>query len=436
MRLFYTKLKSLPLLTLFFTLAAMQNAYAQPSVAGDIAFTSIITQGTANDGFSFVSMQNIPPGFAITFTDNGYNRVTNTLNTTEGTIVWTAPASGFAKGTEVTIYVTAGPTVNVLVNGIVNTPATTGTASITAGSFSLASSGDNLVAYRPGSPNTYLGIISWSTTGTIAAWDNTANPVTSNQSGFPSTFTNGVNCLQVYLSLLPTAAYSNFRYTGCSVTSTAALATAVHNAANWTGNAATQAVTGWMPACNLTALSVDGLNLSARNKLNFVQLEWTAQNLRGNTSFTIERSYDGNRYTELAQLPGITGQNNYSLNDAEALRSGNAVIYYRIKAAGLDGSPKYSNVAIVKNEGRSLLVQDLPNPFTGTLGFTLVSPSKATAAIRLTDLSGKVIAARNLSLTEGDNRINLSEANNLATGVYLLNVEANGQRKTYKVVKQ
>jgi hypothetical protein len=437
MKILYTRMKTI-VITLFLMLcftASLTTASAQPTVPGDIAFTAIITQGTTNDAFTFVAMKNIPGSFAITFTDNGYNRVTNALNTTEGTITWTAPAGGMGKGTEITIVVQPSASPSVIALGSTNVPAVTGTLSAITGSFSLASSGDQVIAYTgPAATPNILGLINWSPTGTDAAWDNTANPPSSNQSGFPSTFTNGVNCLR--LGTLVAAGNSNFRYTACAVTSTTALASSVFNAANWSGNGVVQTVAGWMPACDFRALSAEGVTLSAKNKLSYVDINWSPLDEKPFDRYILERSYDGNQFADIYAI-AATGSNDYQYKDADAVRAPFGQVFYRLRKEGL-GRFTYSDITSVKLEKNTqLLVDNLVNPFTSSIGFNITSLNKQTADVLVSDLSGKVLVRKTLQLLSGDNRVNISEAATLSAGVYMLTIiTADNRKQAFRLVKQ
>tara|TARA_R110002049_G_scaffold87533_2_gene221912 strand:+ start:5165 stop:6217 length:1053 start_codon:yes stop_codon:yes gene_type:complete len=223
------KRKILFTLLLLFTL----KNHAQLT-AGDIAFIGFHLDDP--DGFTFITLTDIPEGEVIYFTDHSWSVTFNTWhnNPGEAHYSWTAPTGGAAIGSIVTISETA--TADVLA-------ATTGTISKEAvgGSFSLSQSGDVILAYqsstgaKPTAANaTFIAAIyaddnyahntdcdgsqGWYN-GTPCASDYTTPGEVSNNgspSGIPPGLTNGVNAMHLYPSpLLESGSENdNGRYTG------------------------------------------------------------------------------------------------------------------------------------------------------------------------------------------------------------------------------
>ncbi|MBR0656612.1 Hint domain-containing protein [Plastoroseomonas arctica] len=117
--------------------------------AGSIAFTFFDADG--NKGFAFVAVDAIAAGTVIHFTDNEPNAL-GSLNTSEGSLTWTAPAGGVVPGQEV-----------VFSNVILGTRSVS-SGSITATSgFNPSGTDESLYAFQGTSnttPTTYLSAIS------------------------------------------------------------------------------------------------------------------------------------------------------------------------------------------------------------------------------------------------------------------------------------
>ena len=104
--------------------------------AGDVAITGI--NGTNPDQFMFVPLVDLQPNASIIFTDDAWDGTA--LRTNEGAITYTAPAGGLPKGSVVEIQVATNGDPSVVVGN--GTAAASG-----AGTFSLVSGGENILAY-------------------------------------------------------------------------------------------------------------------------------------------------------------------------------------------------------------------------------------------------------------------------------------------------
>lgn len=173
---------------------------------GDIAFVQYNADGT--DNFAFVALADIPAGEIILFTDNGWLN-TNAFRTTEGTITWTAPASGVTAGTVITISTTPDTTL--------------GTVS-ESGDLNFSGDGDQIIAYQVSS-----GVIT-----PIAALNNEgaafqADATSSNTSALPQGLVLGESAVAL-------TEIDNAVYTGPTSGDKATLQAALNNPANWTGD--------------------------------------------------------------------------------------------------------------------------------------------------------------------------------------------------------
>ncbi len=77
-----------------------------------------------------------------------------------------------------------------------------------------------------------------------------------------------------------------------------------------------------------------------------------------------------------------------------------------------------------------------PNPFRGQTQLTYTAVGSGTATLIVSDVSGKEILSRQLSLIAGDNRINLEAAELPAAGVYFLRIKTDDGSFGRKIVLQ
>ena len=113
---------------------------AQNLSAGDIAFIGF--HQDSPDGFTFITLADIPANEVIYFTDHSWSVAFNNWhnNTTDAHYAWTAPTSGAPIGTIVTITETTPNTLTPTLGTI--------TQASLFGDFSLISGGDVLFAYQ------------------------------------------------------------------------------------------------------------------------------------------------------------------------------------------------------------------------------------------------------------------------------------------------
>jgi hypothetical protein len=79
-------------------------------------------------------------------------------------------------------------------------------------------------------------------------------------------------------------------------------------------------------------------------------------------------------------------------------------------------------------------VRVYPNPTTGWFTLELTSPVETQGEIRLTDIAGKVIFARNITFNAGENALPI-DLSGFANGVYLLEVRTPDRIKSVKIIR-
>ncbi|NER78778.1 MAG: hypothetical protein F6K42_04210 [Leptolyngbya sp. SIO1D8] len=185
---------------------------------GDIAFVQYNADGT--DDFAFVVLVNILAGEEILFTDNGWLADNSGFRSGEGILTWTAPAGGIVAGTVVTITNDSTPTVSV------------GTVS-ESGSFSLSTSGDQIIAYQDDGTVTPIAAIN--------------NQESSFQADATSTLTSALpQGLTEGSSAVAIDEVDNVAYSGLTTGDQATLQAALNDSNNWTNssNSARQTFSG------------------------------------------------------------------------------------------------------------------------------------------------------------------------------------------------
>jgi len=227
------KKKLLLFFTFFCVIGLHQSIKGQTLERGDIAFIGYQT-GTTTDGFTFITLKEIPSGTLIYFTDKGWGTGT-WISNTESHLLWTVP-----------INTPAGTIISVLeTNSTSNTFSVTGTqqSSITmpvpGGGFNL-SGGDQILAYEssigpePAAPFFIAGVhgdYNSMKYDNSTTWNTTDGATGGPESVIPLDLTNGQNCISLFPA--PGPEYPNAKYTGTLTGTKASLLLSINNPANW-----------------------------------------------------------------------------------------------------------------------------------------------------------------------------------------------------------
>lgn len=170
---------------------------------------------------------------------------------------------------------------------------------------------------------------------------------------------------------------------------------------------------------------------------NTPRLTWSSEQEAG-TRFEIQRSYDGQNFTAIAEVPVVVnGLTTYNYIDKQANNQYTAA-YYRIKALEISGTQRTSEIKLVRFAGKQgIALQTSPNPFTSQFNIQYQSNDKATMKIQFYSMNGQLQATKIVTVSNGFNSIVVTEAASFANGVYLMQVHINEtQIASQKIMKQ
>ena len=172
---------------------------------------------------------------------------------------------------------------------------------------------------------------------------------------------------------------------------------------------------------------------SATSRGHSVQLFWAASSHNNQEVFYVEKGRDGIHFTTISeQTAKGRGTFTYQLIDDNAL---NALAYYRLKMINEDGSFTYSYILRVqpKLDTKNILLNVYPLPAKDKLNFQIESSETAKATASITDLSGKTMLIRSLTLVEGINTVSIN-IQQIQKGLYLLKVATKETSETRKII--
>ena len=170
------------------------------------------------------------------------------------------------------------------------------------------------------------------------------------------------------------------------------------------------------------SLPVNWLSFSARAVGKTVRLDWSTTDETDNAGFVVQRSPDGNLWTDLGHRPpanpAADGAAHYDLTDDQPLPG---TSYYRVRQEDLDGTTDHSPVRTVTfNDG---VASVYPNPTTGLLTLTTTERQR----VELIAADGRRV--RQFMHPGSAATVDLS---GLRAGVYWLRLSATG--KTLRIV--
>ncbi|OQP62058.1 hypothetical protein A3860_29330 [Niastella vici] len=209
-------------------------------------------------------------------------------------------------------------------------------------------------------------------------------------------------------------------------------------------------VTVTVPAANFTStpyFTLASVSASTPLPLRFVklnancagstaQINFTTENEINTDRYSIERSADGRNFTPLADVKSraATGQQSYRWTDAAPLAG---TSYYRIKTTGADNTTSYSSIMTFVDCGTEL-VRLATDATSGESELFLQLSQHAAVELALFDAMGRRYAVPGVTgkqnMTQGTYRFPVTGT--LKTGVYMLSLSINENKRVFRLVKQ
>ena len=180
-------------------------------------------------------------------------------------------------------------------------------------------------------------------------------------------------------------------------------------------------------AC-ITPVSLIGFY--AEKQTTSTMLNWITATEKNNNYFEVERSLDGVNFEKIGQLAGAGNSSNATIYNFEDKNSYSTRAYYRLAQYDFDGALEYSYIISVEHES-ILAIQVAPNPFNSSVELIVKSATSQKATVSIVDLSGHPVFESTINT---NSQVLLGE--NLSAGVYLLQIRANNEVKTLRIVKQ
>ncbi len=193
----------------------------------------------------------------------------------------------------------------------------------------------------------------------------------------------------------------------------------------------------WRDSNTFAILPVELISFFGEEEDCSVILKWESANEKNFKHYVIERSIDGELFSEVATIPGEGGATNqvYKYQDQYF----NSEIYYRLMMVNADGAFQYSKIILVEMECNILGdVTVFPNPLgnqhtTLNINVELIKPQ--TMQICIVDILGQKLQELKTEFKIGQNQIQL-DVSELPSGTYFLRFMSEGKMiEDFKFIK-
>ncbi len=191
-------------------------------------------------------------------------------------------------------------------------------------------------------------------------------------------------------------------------------------------------------ASNQAPLAIRLLAFNGNYNGTNVQLQWNVNGEYNTGYYEIERSADGITFEVAGRIEvSNTNVEVKTYRFAEIIDGAPSVLFYRLKEVEQNGKLYYSSVLRLSNgnlPGKVTL--NSANPFSHFIQVQAQLREQSQIDIRMTNLSGAVVAVRTFTGMKGNNLLRIDQLAHLPNGVYLVHVQTNEGKQTFRVVKQ
>ena len=170
---------------------------------------------------------------------------------------------------------------------------------------------------------------------------------------------------------------------------------------------------------------------------------WETASELNNKGFNVQVSTNGKEFRTLGFVasasPNSVRATTYSYTDTEKNKTG--LRYYRLMQVDTDGKTASFAPRAVSFDGKAnsegTTAFAYPNPFTSDVTLSLPSKTEGQGQVIITDMTGRMVSQRPITVGAGNNDVPLSSLGDLRNGIYMMHVTLpSGETKNLKVVKQ
>jgi len=184
--------------------------------------------------------------------------------------------------------------------------------------------------------------------------------------------------------------------------------------------------------CPGITLPVKLISFKGNLENNIAKLTWQSAEEENITGYIIQRSYNGNDWTDINEVPSANKPSTYNYNDP--IVNNHEKIYYRLKIQEMAGY-SYSGVVALKMSAIAGNITVAPNPFKSNVQLSISSSDAENVTYALLNSEGKQLRTASQKLNRGSNVFFINDSESLQAGIYFLQVRSNDEMKTIKLLK-
>ncbi len=188
-------------------------------------------------------------------------------------------------------------------------------------------------------------------------------------------------------------------------------------------------------------LPVELTDFKVYSEKNSIYLKWKTASEFNNNFFTVEKSGDGNNFSEVGKIMGngtSSNGHNYLFRDENPLAGRT---YYRLSQTDFNGIRSVLGIREIQLK-KSIANEEIlahptaaVNSFNNELNISIEANKNCSLKIQIFNANGKIILNQQYKATSGANHINIPEFGNFQQGIYIINISAEGDRKILRTLK-
>lgn len=142
-----------------------------------------------------------------------------------------------------------------------------------------------------------------------------------------------------------------------------------------------------------TTLPVSFVSFKAQYEAatNSVSISWSTASEQNARAFVVQRSTDGNVWTDVSRVNAAGNTNATSSYQAIDMHPLQGSSLYRIMQVDIDGRSTYTGIIGLRTSGKLLYFRAFPNPTDGTVYINVALTASAPVSIRVSDMNGRVL---------------------------------------------
>lgn len=164
--------------------------------------------------------------------------------------------------------------------------------------------------------------------------------------------------------------------------------------------------------------------LTAFEKNNGVQIDWTAYSEENLDKYVVERSANGSQFFPIGDVNArnVTSESKYGFFDANPLPG---ISFYRLRNVDIDGKTGLSNIVRVNLSKSATDLRLYPNPTTnGTISYQSTNLPKGNYSVRIFNASGQQVYNQRMAHQGGAITQSIQLPSGLQAGLYNLRMES------------